>query len=340
MSKQLLEIQPKELAFIFELKKKSSCLVQLTNNTNQYVAFKVKTTSPKKYSVKPNVGILMPKSTSEFIVNMQAPLVVPEVMVCKDKFQILSTIVPVGTNCQDITSSMFDEEREYVERHKLRVILISPPNSLELSPIHGASQNGLAYKDSIGREQILSRIENLVPQSMVTKNVDDHEMVIEELKQEKDMELETETEKDVGLKSMKDEETLQTNNDAEVNIDNNTEDFKLIRDIEDMELKREKEEFRLIRDIEGVELKTEKDRGLKTMTDEENLQTDNDAELKIGNNTEEVKLIRDIEEMKTKLDELESKLNEAEVTMSKLTEEGRLSNQRDENFKRDTIRFE
>ncbi|KAG5075880.1 hypothetical protein JHK84_057111 [Glycine max] len=63
----LLLIEPKELKFIFELKKQSSCSVQLTNNTNHYVAFKIKTTSPKKYSVRPNVGVLAPKATCEFI---------------------------------------------------------------------------------------------------------------------------------------------------------------------------------------------------------------------------------------------------------------------------------
>ena len=38
-------------------------------------------------------------------VTMQAQKVVPPVMVCKDKFLIQSTVVPVGTTERDITSS-------------------------------------------------------------------------------------------------------------------------------------------------------------------------------------------------------------------------------------------
>lgn len=95
-----------------ELKKQSSCSVQLANKSDQYVAFKVgsffffklhvswyyflikenlpiitclkkifsfnkllteewhycqvKTTSPKKYCVRPNIGIIKPKATCDF----------------------------------------------------------------------------------------------------------------------------------------------------------------------------------------------------------------------------------------------------------------------------------
>ncbi|CAA0839923.1 Vesicle-associated protein 2-1 [Striga hermonthica] len=54
MHTQIVEIQPRELKFLFEVKKQSSCAVHLANVTDQYVAFKVKTTSPKKYCVRPN----------------------------------------------------------------------------------------------------------------------------------------------------------------------------------------------------------------------------------------------------------------------------------------------
>ncbi|CAK9143104.1 unnamed protein product [Ilex paraguariensis] len=69
MNAKLLEIEPLELKFTFELKKQSSCPVRLVNKTNNYVAFKVKTTNPKKYCVRPNVGIIKPKSTCDFVVN-------------------------------------------------------------------------------------------------------------------------------------------------------------------------------------------------------------------------------------------------------------------------------
>jgi hypothetical protein len=66
-SKELLGIEPLELRFSFETKKQISCSMQLTNRTDDYIAFKVKTTSPKKYCVRPNSGIVPPRSTSDVI---------------------------------------------------------------------------------------------------------------------------------------------------------------------------------------------------------------------------------------------------------------------------------
>ncbi|KAJ0013855.1 hypothetical protein Pint_20635 [Pistacia integerrima] len=171
MNKQLLEIQPKELKFIFVLKKQSSCSVRLTNNTHNYVAFKVKTTSPKKYCVRPNVGIVMPKSACDFTVTMQAQGVAPPDMVCKDKFLIQSTVVPVGTTDEDITASMFArDDGRYIQENKLKVTLISPPNSPVLSPINGSLKQGPAYEASI-LEDPVSRVQILTPSDMVRKTL-------------------------------------------------------------------------------------------------------------------------------------------------------------------------
>ncbi|CAM8908459.1 unnamed protein product [Rhodiola kirilowii] len=73
MDTELLEIHPRELTFVFELKKQSSDSIQLFNNSDQYVAFKVKTTSPKKYCVRPNIGISKPKSTCDFTGKFPVP---------------------------------------------------------------------------------------------------------------------------------------------------------------------------------------------------------------------------------------------------------------------------
>ncbi|KAJ0478644.1 putative major sperm protein (MSP) [Helianthus annuus] len=62
---ELLTIEPQELQFPFELKKQISCSMQLKNNTNDYVAFKVKTTNPKKYCVRPNTGVVLPHSVCD-----------------------------------------------------------------------------------------------------------------------------------------------------------------------------------------------------------------------------------------------------------------------------------
>ncbi|KAL9248062.1 hypothetical protein vseg_021425 [Gypsophila vaccaria] len=139
MSNHQLEIQPRELRFVLEANKQSKSSILLVNKTDQYVAFKVKTTSPKKYCVRPNVGVVLPNGTYEFVVIMQAPKEIPADLTCKDKFLIQNTIVPEGTGDDNITSEMFSRENgRFIEERKLRVIhsIPTPPRSQELSSIN------------------------------------------------------------------------------------------------------------------------------------------------------------------------------------------------------------
>jgi len=129
----LLNIQPTELKFQVELKKQSSCSMQLTNKTDKYVAFKVKTTNPKKYSVRPNAGVVLPGGSCNVIVTMQAQKETPADLQCKDKFLLQSAAVPDGVTTKDITPEMFNKESgKVVEEFKLRVSYI-PANPHHLS---------------------------------------------------------------------------------------------------------------------------------------------------------------------------------------------------------------
>ncbi|MQM16663.1 hypothetical protein Taro_049621 [Colocasia esculenta] len=105
-SGNLLSVQPSELKFPFELKKQSSCSMQLTNKTDQYVAFKVfiastaeliyflvywdggvengvKTTNPKKYCVRPNTGVVLPGTTCDITGD---PMVAVTKLLCRFVF--------------------------------------------------------------------------------------------------------------------------------------------------------------------------------------------------------------------------------------------------------------
>ncbi|KAF5453929.1 hypothetical protein F2P56_023638 [Juglans regia] len=251
MSTKLLEIQPKELKFTVELKKHSSCSVRLVNNTEHSVAFKVKTTSPKKYSVRPNVGIVLPKSTYDFTVTMQAQRTAPLDMECKDKFLIQSTIVPLGTTDEHIMSSMFTKDGgKYIEENKLRVMLVCPPDSPPLSPINRVTKQGLDHEDSQLENQALGRVETL---KMVAVAVDESELVNDEVqKQENDVELKTVKDaeqkpaKVAELKPAKDLE-YEPEKDAEFDLAEDemlnsvkiVEDLNIVKDIEEMKSKLE-----------------------------------------------------------------------------------------------------
>ncbi|WCJ22901.1 vesicle associated protein [Euphorbia peplus] len=147
----LLNIQPAELKFPFELRKQSSCSIRLTNKSDKCVAFKVKTTNPKKYCVRPNLGTIMPGSSCNVTVTMQAPRETPSDMQCKDKFLIQSIVAPDGASSNDITTDTFVKvDGKVVEEFKLRVVYIpaNPPSPVpeeseeELSPRSPVLANG------------------------------------------------------------------------------------------------------------------------------------------------------------------------------------------------------
>ncbi|KAK7307789.1 hypothetical protein VNO77_41159 [Canavalia gladiata] len=161
---ELLSIEPLELKFIFELKKQISCSLQLSNKTDSYVAFKVKTTNPKKYCVRPNTGIVLPKSTCDVIVTMQAQKEAPSDMQCKDKFLLQSVKTDDGVTPKDITPEMFNKEAGHVvEECKLRVLYVAPPQPP--SPVAEGSEEGSSPRGSVSENGNLSGADS----TMVTR---------------------------------------------------------------------------------------------------------------------------------------------------------------------------
>ncbi|GFP80890.1 vesicle-associated protein 1-2 [Phtheirospermum japonicum] len=144
----LLQIEPIELKFPFELKKQISCSMQLTNKSDNYVAFKVKTTNPKKYCVRPNTGVVVPHSSCDVIVTMQAQKEAPPDMQCRDKFLLQCVAVRPGSTAKDITAEMFNKEAgNQVDEFKLRVIYVTPPQPP--SPVREGSEEGSSPRASV-----------------------------------------------------------------------------------------------------------------------------------------------------------------------------------------------
>ncbi|KAL3348860.1 hypothetical protein AABB24_022158 [Solanum stoloniferum] len=144
---EFINIYPTELKFPFELRKQSACSMQLSNKTDQYIAFKVKTTNPKKYCVRPNAGVVLPGSSCNVTVTMQAQKEAPPDMQCKDKFLIQSAIAPTGTTNKDVTPEIFNrEDGKVIDEFKLRVVYVpaNPP-----SPVPEGSEEGGSPRTSL-----------------------------------------------------------------------------------------------------------------------------------------------------------------------------------------------
>ncbi|KAJ3516699.1 hypothetical protein NLJ89_g957 [Agrocybe chaxingu] len=131
----------------------------ITNNNPQPVAFKVKTTAPKLYCVRPNSGRVEPGESVDVSVMLQALKEEPPLNTkCKDKFLIQSTIITPDKETlalHDIWASPDANEEGKVFQQKLRVTYL--PAEGQVLEEEEENQIGmtstLTANDSVSEEQ-------------------------------------------------------------------------------------------------------------------------------------------------------------------------------------------
>ncbi|CAN6231858.1 unnamed protein product [Urochloa humidicola] len=133
----MLRIEPLELHFPFEPNKRMSCLLDLSNDTDDYFAFNLQTTNPLQYGVQPDKGIIPPGSKCSVTIMLQVKGQAPKSMHCMEDLIVQSTRVGEGLAAMDINKDIFSEKAgkgKTVDKVNLTVVLDIPP-SPELSPM-------------------------------------------------------------------------------------------------------------------------------------------------------------------------------------------------------------
>ncbi|PVH20137.1 hypothetical protein CXQ85_001917 [Candidozyma haemuli] len=103
----------------------STEFLHLTNSSSQPLAFKVKTTAPKLYCVRPNASIIGPNESIKISLILQGftqPL--PKDYKCKDKFLIVSLPCPELSDPSKVSeqwSALESKYRDQLLQKKLRV---------------------------------------------------------------------------------------------------------------------------------------------------------------------------------------------------------------------------
>ncbi|KAL2903054.1 Vesicle-associated protein 2-1 [Bienertia sinuspersici] len=146
---------------LVELEKQSFCDLKVANNSDQNVAFKVKTTSPKRYYVRPNTGVLHPWDSCVIRVTLQAQQEFPPDMQCKDKFLLQSTVVSPNSEVDDLPQDTFNKESgRTIEECKLRVVYVSPNSAQGNADEDSVSKPGKApnAQGNSSVEDILQRV--------------------------------------------------------------------------------------------------------------------------------------------------------------------------------------
>lgn len=135
----------------------STCSIKLINKSHRDVAFQVKTTHPKKYCVRPNLGLISAGSTCVVQVSLQAQKITPIGTLKKDQFLINSVVVEKGDKLRNVTSDMFRNKADNdVQGYRLRVVFVSANRP---SPIPEASEEDLdSYQQKLCQDSHIARV--------------------------------------------------------------------------------------------------------------------------------------------------------------------------------------
>ncbi|XP_045532086.1 vesicle-associated membrane protein-associated protein B-like isoform X6 [Pieris brassicae] len=128
MPNQVLIIEPQnELKFKVNLSglfdQGHTTHMKLTNPTSNTVLFKIKTTAPKKYYVRPNSGVLEPNAKVDIAITPQHFYVDPN-ETHKHKFMVQSVIAP--DNKTNIDQVWKETHPNQLMDYKLRCVFVSP----------------------------------------------------------------------------------------------------------------------------------------------------------------------------------------------------------------------
>lgn len=113
----LVDISPDVLEYKSPLTRQSTAYVTVKNNSDQAIAFKVKTTAPKFYCVRPNASVVAPGE----IVDVQVIFLgLPEAPApdykCRDKFLVITLPSPYDLGSKSVSEAWADLEAEFKQQ--------------------------------------------------------------------------------------------------------------------------------------------------------------------------------------------------------------------------------
>lgn len=126
----------------------------LTNSNPQPVAFKVKTTAPKQYCVRPNSGRLEAGERVEVQVLLQPLKEEPPMQTkCRDKFLIQSAVITPDKETVPIADFWVQQEaqKDAIAEHKIRCVYLPPSSETvpeeneDLSNVSGTGAGAPTY---------------------------------------------------------------------------------------------------------------------------------------------------------------------------------------------------
>ncbi|KAI8933991.1 hypothetical protein NX059_008763 [Plenodomus lindquistii] len=143
-----VELDPPELGFKRPFQHEVSQTLRLKNPHSDPVAFKVKTTAPKQYCVRPNSGRIEPGEHVEVQILLQAMKEDPAPDAkCRDKFLVQSVLVTADkefTNVGSLWAHIEQTSKSSIQEKKIRVLFLPADDSAHTpAKTNGVSRDSL-----------------------------------------------------------------------------------------------------------------------------------------------------------------------------------------------------
>ncbi|KFY38457.1 hypothetical protein V494_04353 [Pseudogymnoascus sp. VKM F-4513 (FW-928)] len=134
-----VEIDPQELGFHRPFTREVSQVLKIRNPNLTPIAFKVKTTAPKQYCVRPNSGRIEPGKEVEVsgLFGSAMKTEPPADTRCRDKFLVQSVAVTADkefTNIAQIWQHVDQAEKSSVQEKKIRVVFLAEEGAGQTLP--------------------------------------------------------------------------------------------------------------------------------------------------------------------------------------------------------------
>ncbi|KAF3011238.1 phosphatidylinositol-binding protein scs2 [Curvularia kusanoi] len=142
-----VELDPVELGFKRPFQQEVSQTLRLKNPHSDPVAFKVKTTAPKQYCVRPNSGRIEPGRDVEVQILLQAMKEDPPPDAkCRDKFLVQSVLVTADkefTNVGSLWAHIEQTSKSSIQEKKIRVLFLPADADGTPARTNGVSRDSL-----------------------------------------------------------------------------------------------------------------------------------------------------------------------------------------------------
>ncbi|KAK1700731.1 MSP domain-containing protein [Colletotrichum godetiae] len=137
-----VEIEPTELSFKRPFTVEVARILRIKNPNQSPIAFKVKTTAPKQYCVRPNSGRVEPGQDVEVTVLLQAMKTEPALDTkCRDKFLVQSVSITADKEFASIANILDQTDKSSLIERKIRVNWLNAEDTLSLN---GGSASAVA----------------------------------------------------------------------------------------------------------------------------------------------------------------------------------------------------